>query len=356
MKKLTAIAERSALPLLKLIALVNVLFFLSFAIMLAIATGRAHATDMPTCTGKNLLAELQASDPAKYAAIEADAVKTENGSGLLWKIEKSGVAPSFLFGTMHMTDPRVTALPPDAQKAFDGAGTVVIETTDVLDQAKMMAVLAQKPELMMFTDSTTLASLLTPEQVKEVDAALDARGIPPSSVAKMKPWVISAMVALPACELARKAGGAPVLDVKLAEDAKATGKTLEGLETAADQLEAMASLPIALHVQGLVETLKLGDRMDDVIETMVVLYTQGQTGMYWPLFRAVLPSDEAEGAGYSEFEQTMITTRNHGMVTTAGPILDKGSAFIAIGALHLPGPEGVVSLLRKAGYTVSSAG
>ena len=45
---------------------------------------------------------------------------------------------------MHMTDPRVTALTPPAQQAFDGAGTVVIETTEVLDQAKMMASIMAK--------------------------------------------------------------------------------------------------------------------------------------------------------------------------------------------------------------------
>ena len=80
----------------------------------------------------------------------------------------------------------------------------------------MMAAIMAEPDLMMFTDGTTLTSLLSPEDAAAVAKALDARGIPPSSVAKMKPWMLSAMVALPACELARKAGGAPVLDVKLA--------------------------------------------------------------------------------------------------------------------------------------------
>lgn len=353
MKKVIAIADRSAAPVLKLLALVNLLFFLSFAVMLALATGRAHADDMPACTGKNLLSEVQTGNPAQYARIEAEAARTENGEGLLWKIEKAGAAPSYLFGTMHMTDPRVTTLPAAAQKAFDAAGTMVIETTDVLDQARMMAVLAKQPDLMMFTDGTSLTSLLTPEQAAEVDKALGERGIPAFTVAKMKPWIISAMVALPACELLRKAKGAPVLDVKLAQDAKAAGKTVEGLETAASQLEAMASLPMKFHIDGLVQTLKLGDRMDDVIETMVVLYTQGETGIFWPLFKTVLPS-EPDGAEYGAFEQTMITARNHGMVATAGPILARGNAFMAIGALHLPGPEGLVALFRKAGYTVSA--
>ena len=271
-----------------------------------------------------------------------------------WK--RPAKKPSFLFGTMHMTDPRVTKLPSAAQKAFDAADTVVIETTEILDQAKMMATLAAEPELMMFTDGATLASLMSPEDAAAISRALDNRGIPAASVARMKPWMLSAMVALPACELARKAAGAPMLDVKLAEEAKAGGKSLEGLETVAEQLRAMASLPMEFHMKGLVETLKLGDRIDDVIETMIVLYEREDTGMFWPLLRAVLPSAGEDEAGYAAFEETMITSRNRVMADNAGPILAKGNAFIAVGALHLPGPEGLIELFRKAGYTVTAAG
>src|SRR5690606_8790033 len=143
--------------------------------------------------------------------------------------------------------------------AFEGAGTVVIETTDILDQSKMLAALAARPELLMFTDGTTLFSLLSDEDRAAVETALAKRGIPPASVAKMKPWMIAAMVALPARELARKASGAPVLDALLADEAKAQGKRLDGLESAVDQLAAMASLPMDFHMRGLVDTLKLGD-------------------------------------------------------------------------------------------------
>ena len=116
----------------------------------------------------------------------------------------------------------------------------------------------------------------------------------------------------------------------------------------------MASLPMDFHMKGLVETLKLGDRMDDVIETMIVLYEREDTGMFWPLFRAVLPSSDGDEAGYAAFEETMITSRNRTMAENAEPILAKGNAFIAVGALHLPGPEGLVELFRKAGYTVTA--
>ncbi|UVK39751.1 TraB/GumN family protein [Mesorhizobium sp. AR10] len=355
MKRVIAIADRAALVSLKLLVALNVLFFLSFLIFLLLAAGKAHA-EIPVCTGVNMLSALQKSDPAAYRTIEAEAAATPNGKGLLWKLEKPGEKPSFLFGTMHMTDPRVTTLPPAAQKAYDAADTVIIETTEVLDKQKMMAALLEEPDLMMFSDNTTLSSLLSADDAKVVNKALDARGIPPGSVAKMKPWLLSAMVALPVCEVARQAGGAPVLDVKLAEDAKASGKAVEGLETVADQLRAMASLPLAFHMKGLVDTLKLGDKVNDVNETMIALYLRGDTGMIVPLFRVVIPEQVDDKSGFAEFSQTMITSRNKVMVDHARPILAKGNAFMAVGALHLPGPEGLVEDFRKAGYTVTPAG
>jgi uncharacterized protein YbaP (TraB family) len=353
MKRVIALADRSAMPALKLLAAVNVLFLLSFAVMLVLATGEARG-ETPACKGVDMLAAIERDDPALLARIKAEAAATPNGDGLLWRLEKAGQEPSYLFGTMHMTDPRVTSLSPSARSAFDAADMVVIETTEVLDPAKMLAGMMKNPELTMFTDGTTLMSLMSPQDAEAVEKALDERGIPPASVAKMKPWMLSAMLALPACELARKAAGAPVLDTKLAEDAKAAGKKLEGLETVAEQLGAMASLPIEFHMQGLIDTLKLGDKTDDVIETMVVVYESGQTGMFWPLFRAVLPGQDGDEAGYAPFEETMVTARNRNMAEKAGPILAEGNAFIAVGALHLPGPNGLVELLRQDGYTVSA--
>ena len=79
--------------------------------MLLLAAGQAHA-EMPVCTGKDMMAELATNDPALLAKIEQEAAATLNGKGLLWKIETPGGAPSYLFGTMHMTDPRVTHLTP----------------------------------------------------------------------------------------------------------------------------------------------------------------------------------------------------------------------------------------------------
>lgn len=337
---------------LRLLAAVNMLFALAFlATLLLVSQARAEA---PACTGRDLLAQIETEEPAAHARLRAEAAAVLNGSHLLWTVEKPGVAPSFLFGTMHLTDPRVTELTDAARIAYESAGTVVIETTDVLDQAKMMAVLIERPDLMMYTDGSSLTSSLPPDKVRTIEEALSARGIPPASVSKMKPWMLAATLSMPACENARKAAGMPILDIKLARDAKAQGKAVAGLENMIDQFDAMASLPLAFHIDGLIATLELGDKIDDVFETMVVLYAREDVGMIWPLFREVLP--EGEAGAYEAFERVMIDARNATMRDNAIPFLDAGGAFIAVGALHLPGESGLVEMLRAAGYTVSPAG
>lgn len=351
--KSAVLVDRWADRALKLVLALNVAFFLSFLAVLVGLSGKAHAAAQ-TCTGKDLIAEMAVSDPATLAKIKAQAAATANGDGRLWKVEKTGTPASYLFGTMHVTDPRVVTLPPEAAKAFEAAHTLVIETTDVLDQKAMMAEMAQHPELMMFTNGTTLEKLLTPEQLEVVKSGLAERGLPFAAFSRMQPWILSSMVALPACETARKEAGEPFLDIKLAGDAKAEGKEIDGLETAYDQLKAMASLPTKFHIDGLVETLKLGPKMDDIYETMIDLYVKGDIAMIMPMLRAVSPDKEDADGGYAAFEKTLIETRNVTMAARAKPILDKGDAFIAVGAEHLVGKKGLVALLREAGYTVTA--
>lgn len=356
---------------LAVMALAGLAVAVSLLVVIALASGTARAQEAPSagrqtdktqssqnarpvCAGSDLLAKMADSDPARLAGIRRQAADTPNGDDRLWKIEKKGVAPSWLYGTMHVTDPRVLALPDAAAKALAGAQTVVIETIDILDPTKAQAEILAKPDLTMFTDGTTLADHMDATDLALVKDKLKERGLSYGLVQRMKPWMLGSMLAVPACEEARAAAGADFLDEKIAKDAKAEGKTVEGLETLDEQLEALAGLPMKFHIQGLVESLKLGDLMDDVTVTMTDLYLKSRIGTILPMMEAVSPKeDEAPGSGYAEFQKRIITDRDAVMAKRAAPIIDKGNAFIAVGALHLVGKEGVVALLRKAGYTVT---
>ena len=133
----------------------------------------------------------------------------------------------------------------------------------------------------------------------------------------------------------------------------AEGKTLKGLETLLEQISALDSLPVEPQVHGLVQTVALGDKLEDVIETMSQLYLAGDTGMIMPMMRAASPETDEDARAYADFEQRIIIDRNHVMAERAAPILEGGNAFMAVGALHLPGPEGVVELLRREGFALT---
>jgi uncharacterized protein len=323
--------------------------------LLTLASPALAQEEAIACGGINLIDEMQRSDPAALDMLRAEASAIANNQGLLWKIERDDAAPSWLYGTMHVADPRVLDLKPSAALALDAAATIVIETAEILDPVQSQAAMLMNPELTMFTDGTSLADLMSPEEYAMVEEALDAIGLPIGAVSRMKPWMIGALVALPECEMARKASGESFLDKEIAESAAAQGKSVLGLETIEEQLTAMAGLPMDFHIRGLVETIALGDLIDDITATMTDLYVAGDIGMILPLIRAVSPPGDGMDASYADFEERIILSRNRLMARRAAPIIDEGNAFIAVGALHLPGDEGLVELLRADGYRVTRA-
>jgi uncharacterized protein YbaP (TraB family) len=166
-----------------------------------------------------------------------------------------------------------------------------------------------------------------------------------------RPWVITMLLAASDCERRKIQNGALVLDMKIAAEAKARGITVAGLETIEEQLAAMTSVPDEQQVGMLRASLKFVDRTDDLVETMVRLYLDRRVGATWGFQLALAAQAGVGGESFSGFKQKLIVDRNIKMRDGALPYLEKGGAFIAVGAMHLPGETGLVALLRKAGYT-----
>ena len=355
MKRAAALADRAATLSLGLIGAFNLLFIVAVLVALLSAAPRANAQEAVACTGEDMLAQMERDDPALLAQIRAEAAEIENGGALLWRIERAGVAPSFLFGTMHVSDPRVVRLAGAAQAAFDAADTVVIETTDVLDQSIVMREFASRADLMMFPEGESLTDHLADAQQEELSSWLQERGVPFQSIIKMKPWMILFMASQPSCEVSRQAKGAKILDIVLADRAKAAGKNIAGLETLAEQFEALNAFSTDVQLRALLSTAALGDKMDDIMETLTRLYVAGETGMFTPAVQQLVPHDPVELDDFTRFEERVVVMRNHVMAARAADYLNEGNAFIAVGALHLPGQEGVIELLREAGWNVDRA-
>ena len=347
---LLAGARRVQNAALWLLAGAHLLALVSFLVVVGLAM-QARAQD-GSCGGRDLLAQMKAEDPATYAKVMEEGDRIPNGKSIFWKIEKPGIAPSYLLGTMHVTDPRVLKMPPGADEALFEADTIVVESDEILDEKKGMAAIFANPDLTMFTNGQSLETLLSKDDVALLKDDLARRGIPLSAVSRMKPWMLMSAISLPSCERARAADKTAFLDKQIALNAASEGIPVKGLETFAEQLSTMAAIPIELHMKSLMETIKLGRKMDDVFETMTQLYLSGNIGLTIPLLKRAAP-DGADEAGYAQFEELVVRQRNHHMAERAAPILAEGGAFVAVGALHLPDKEGLVELIRQHGYTVT---
>lgn len=308
------------------------------------------------CTGRDLRPTLGVEAPELLRRVREQGAQTPNGEGRLWRVTTPEGAVSHLYGTMHVSDPAVVALGAEAQSAYDGASVVVIETIDILDQQKAAAALWAKPELMTFTDGTSLLDHMDEEEERVLETALAEQSMSLSAVKTIKPWILAGTLSLPACE--RGAARDGFLDLKLARDAQEAGREVAGLETALEQMEAIASLPLDMHIDSLIESARMGSDLDDVFATMGALYSEGRIGEIWPFLRALSEhmaegeSAEMDEAMIAAFDEAIITRRNHTMAERAEPLLSEGGAFIAVGALHLPGDEGLVALFEDQGHTV----
>lgn len=306
----------------------------------------------PACTGANLVDALRAADAAAHKALLAEAAAVENGEGLLWRIDGGGSTPSYLFGTIHVTDPRVTALPPAVAHALDTATSVAIETLEALDPDDFKRNMARYRRHLLYTDGRTLAAHLDPARRAEAEAALAPTGFRLESAGAMKPWMLATALGVPACETARRKEH-KVVDAVIGAAARARGVELVGLETTEEQLAAFDAIAPDLQVEYLISTARLAPRLDDLFATLAELYIARRTGLIHALSHRLGQQSGMSEEAYLAFNDQLIDRRNRVMLERARPLLDRGGALIAVGALHLPGRHGLVALLRAAGFAVT---
>lgn len=89
------------------------------------------------------------------------------------------------------------------------------------------------------------------------------------------------------------------------------------------------------------------------METYQQLYLERRISSIWVLSIRGVPTDQSDPRLSAYMEDMMINKRNRLMLERSLPLLAEGSAFIAVGAAHLPGDQGLVELFRKAGYEVT---
>jgi uncharacterized protein YbaP (TraB family) len=325
------------------------------AAMTLLLAGSAAAQNAPpaACEGQDPLAALRVEKPEAYATYKAETARIPNAEGLLWRIEKQNLPPSYLFGTIHMTDSRATELPSQVLEALEESTTVAVELAAVGDETATAqatrALLTRAAE----PDSTSPAlPFLTDDERHRVVEALGARGMPRQTIHVFKPWFVTMALAIPPCELARKSARLDSVDELIARSARKRGLPVVGLEEETEQLDVITSLAPWILEASLRDLVRSESRNRDLLEMLVSLYVRREVGGLVPAYRQVILPEENLPASIA-FIDALMGSRNNVMRDRAQPLLEEGRAFIAVGALHLPGEGGLVELFRKEGYRLT---
>lgn len=260
--------------------------------------------------------------------------------GRLWRVETPTGAVGHLFGTMHVGDPRVTHLPPAIQQAFEQSTLVVTELP--MDFSTM----ARAMESLFYQDGRTLDQLVDKDTYAAIEKRLAVTGIKQETVRNMNPLGVMSSMGVPGTQ----AGVA--LDMQLYVKALRSGKRVAGLESVDEQLAVFDQLSIEAQQQLLKSLLQDYDVIISDAEELKSLYLQGDLDGMWALSQQEL--DTPYGQFMREFIDLAIVQRNHRMHQRLKRIMQEQGVFVAVGALHLPGPEGLIRLLRASGYTVEA--
>jgi len=275
-----------------------------------------------------------ASSPRNEAAVKSD------NTGILWEISRPAIAACYVFGTIHSEDERVTKLPKPVNKAFNDAETIALEMK--LDKETAQEVLKN----LYFTDGRNLKPIIGDALFDRSVKAMEKKGLPARIVNKMKPWAVFTILNMPD----QKTG--LFLDAILFKNAQQQGKTIFGLESPQEQTAVFDDMSISSQISLLKSTLDNMLDMNTLQDEVIDVYLSRDLDKILALndkYEALIDEKLAK-----EFTQRLVIDRNHRMVNRMLPMLQKGNCFVAVGALHLPGEEGILSLLKQRGYQIQA--
>ena len=275
------------------------------------------------------------SGPAPAAA--AAPAAAEAGPAL-WVIRDAD-STLYLFGTVHVLRPQTIWRWVEVEQAFDSADQIWFEISNPDDQAAMIPLVQQHG----LSPTRPLNSLLTASENTQLTEAANAINVPPAQMNIFRPWL--AGLTLSVAPLV-KAGYDPQSGVELVLKARAeaANKPIHGFETIDEQVRILAGLPEEQQLTFLRGVLEGYEDATTELDGLVNSWARGDV-------RAV------ERFGVSEMRReepviyrAMLVDRNTNWAGQIQTMLDgSGTAFIAVGAAHLAGPDSVQAILARRG-------
>ncbi|MBC8172514.1 MAG: TraB/GumN family protein, partial [Chitinophagales bacterium] len=244
--------------------------------------------------------------------------------------------PSYLFGTVHLIDKKDFHVRPFIDSVFDSAEQVVFEIK--LDDTAAFTHIQQK---MFLPAGITLAGLMEPETYGALKTYFaDSLHMDISLFNTMKPFVLIQAVTERSVR-----GEAQSYELYFLEKCMALNKPLLGLETIDEQLSVFDSIPFAEQIKWLVQWTNSSAQYDSTFQDLIQAYKKED-------MNAIAKYMQESAPEFMQYEDLFVYDRNKRWIPQIEELIKTKSTFIAVGAGHLPGEEGLIELLRKKKYTV----
>jgi uncharacterized protein YbaP (TraB family) len=273
---------------------------------------------------------------------------------LLWKISGKGLEkPSYIFGTHHLYNLSFFDKVPGAKAALESSEQVVGE----LLWADRGALAAQLQAAAMMPEGESYEKMLSPDDYKTLDEGLrQLIGVGLSDRFKVfKPGMISLMISQIIFAQANPGFNSMehvALDVYVQNYATEKGEPVIGLETVEDEIHALFDVePMKFQAEQLVCLVKNIAYQIESLKKLGENYAYGSlAALYTDSFNN--PDDPCPTSEASQ--SALLKERNDKWLAKLPAIMSDKSSFIAVGALHLAGEEGLLYQLSKMGYTVTA--
>jgi len=257
-------------------------------------------------------------------------------NGLLWKLEAPSGKVSYLLGTMHTDDQRVTEFSPKILEAFNQSEAFMMETLPPRD-----------PSIFMMKQGT-VSEMMTEKEFDQVRELADFHSMHIEAAMLMKPWLLAVIFDLP------KPKALYSMDELLMAKAEEQDKKIIGLEKMRDHFSVLDSVSMEDQMIMLRAVLKRSQKdKERDYEKLLKTYQSGD------LKKIIDLDDKITGgmlpkAVWENMRVKLIDERNAGMAEGLVSVAKDQAVFAAVGASHLAGDGGILGRLRNAGFAVTS--
>jgi len=269
--------------------------------------------------------------------------RADSGRHVLWSVQgHSNVV--YLMGSIHVLRQSDYPLDPALLAAYASSQTLVMEID--LSELDSGDVQQQMLQAAMLADGRTLQDVLGSDQFRRASALSQEVGVPLETLQQFKPWFVAESITqLQLMQLGFDPSAG--IEMYFLQRARTDGKTIQGLETAQDQIELFDSMPLDRQSRYLMASLGEAKTLPTQVDQMVRAWRRGDTAWFAAQMQKEFGDDP-------ELYRSVLVARNRKWLPKIESFLkDRQNYLVIVGTGHLAGTDSVIEMLRRDGYAVA---